>query len=55
METPRDRTDQQPPKQTTLVYICGGQQFFAIVFHFYTICCLWNTVSHCHARCYCQI
>jgi len=26
METPRDRSDQQPPKQTTLVYICGGQQ-----------------------------
>jgi len=27
METPRDRGDQQqPPKQTTLVYICGGLQ-----------------------------
>ena len=42
METPRDRTDQPPPKQTTLVYICGGRHGFAIA----VSCCSRQLMRH---------
>jgi len=40
METPRDRSDQQPPKQTTLVYICGGWHLSGFYLFSYEFCCL---------------
>jgi len=48
METPRERSEQQPPKQTTLVYICGGHQAFAIFW--LSLLSVAIAVSNCHAE-----